>query len=76
MRRIVIVIAGGFALLTGFRILAEPDCNSVSFDGQGGRVATVVCSPDDSGALPAGLAGIGLIALGGGVIWFGVKKRG
>lgn len=74
MRRLLFVVAGGFALLTGFRVLAEPDCNSVSFDGQGGRVATVVCSADDSGALPAGLAGIGLIVLGGGVIWFGLRR--
>jgi len=74
MRRVLFVIAGGLALLTGFRVLAEPDCDSVSFDGQGGRIATVVCSADESGALPAGLAGIGLIALGGGVIWFGLRR--
>jgi len=68
------VVAGGFSLLTGFRVLVEPDCSSVSFDGQGGRVAAVVCSADDSGALPAGPTGIGLIALGGGVIWFGLRR--
>jgi len=74
MRRVLFVVAGGLALLTGFRVLAEPDCNSVSFDGQGSRIATVVCSADDSGALPAGLAGIGLIALGGGVIGLGLRR--
>lgn len=76
MRRIFFVVAGGLALLTGFRVLAEPNCNSVSFDGQGGRVASVVCSADDSGAVPAGLAGIGLIALGGGVVWLGLRRVG
>jgi len=76
VRRILFVVAGGLALLTGFRVLAEPDCNSVSFDGQGGRVASVVCSADDSGAVPAGLAGIGLIALGGGVVWLGLRRVG
>jgi len=76
VRRIFFVVAGGLALLTGFRVLAEPNCNSVSFDGQGGRVASVVCSADDSGAVPAGLAGIGLIALGGGVVWLGLRRVG
>lgn len=76
MRRILFVVAGGLSLLTGFRVFAEPDCNSVSFDGQGGRVASVVCSADDSGAVPAGLAGIGLIALGGGVVWLGLRRVG
>ena len=76
MRRIFFVVAGGLALLTGFRVLAETNCNSVSFDGKGGRVATVVCSADDSGAVPAGLAGIGLIALGGGVVWLGLRRGG
>lgn len=54
--------------------MAQTDSNSVSFDGQGGRVAAVVCSADDSGALPAGPAGAGLIALGGGVIWVGFRR--
>ena len=47
--------------------MAQTDCSSVSFDGQGGWVAAVVCSADDSGAIPAGPAGAGLIALGGAV---------
>lgn len=74
MRRVIIVAAGGFATLTGVRVLTSPDCDTVSFDGQGGRVAVLVCSADDSGVLPGAAAGMGLIVLGGAAIWFALRR--
>lgn len=75
MRRIFWVIAAGFGLLSGIRILSEPACESVSFGRAGGRrVSVVSCYPDSSGALPAGLAGVGLIAVAVLVIFLAFKR--
>lgn len=75
MRRIIFVVVGGLALVTGFRVLAAPDCETVSFDGQGGRVALVVCHPDDTGVLPSTLVGLGLVVAGGAVVLTTVRRR-
>ena len=42
-------------LLTGLRVLSDPNCISADFGG--GRVSTVTCRPDSYGSLPGGLAG-------------------
>lgn len=64
VRRLLGIVAAGFAVVSGVRILSEPSCESVSFGRAGGRrVSAVTCFSDGSGALPANLAGIGLIVL-------------
>ena len=64
MGRIIGLILGGVAAFNGIAILAASDCESVSFDGQGSRVAVAQCFADSSGALPAWLAGVGMVLLG------------
>lgn len=49
-------------ITTGFGILFDSDCNSVDFSG--GRAILASCQLDDSGTLPQGLAGFGLILAG------------
>ena len=64
MRRLVGLAFGGFAVFNGLKVLTADKCESISFDGQGGRVAIAQCFADNSGALPAWLAGIGMILVG------------
>ncbi len=64
MRRLVGLAFGGFAVFNGLKVLTADNCESISFDGQGGRVAIAQCFADNSGALPAWLAGIGMILVG------------
>jgi hypothetical protein len=64
MRRIVGLAFGGFAVFNGLKVLTADNCESISFDGQGGRVAIAQCFADNSGVLPAWLAGIGMILVG------------
>jgi hypothetical protein len=64
VRRLLGLAVAGFGVFTGIGILRADDCKSVSFDGQGGRIAVAQCFADSSGALPAWLAGGGLIVLG------------
>ena len=64
MRRLLWIIAAGLSGIAGVRILGEPACQSVSFGRAGGRrVNAMSCFADDSGALPAELAGIGLLVI-------------
>ena len=64
MGRIIGLILGGISAFNGIAILTASECGSVSFDGQGSRVAVAQCFADSSGALPAWLAGIGMVLLG------------
>ena len=64
MGRIIGMIFGGISIFNGMAILTTSECESVSFDGQGGRVAVAQCFADSSGALPAWLAGVGMVLLG------------
>lgn len=64
MGRIIGFILGCIAAFNGVAILTASECKSVSFDGQGGRVAVAQCFADSSGALPAWLAGLGMVVLG------------
>ncbi len=64
MRRLVGLAFGGFAVFNGLKVLTADNCESISFDGQGGRVAIAQCFADNSGVLPAWLAGIGMILVG------------
>ncbi len=74
MGRIVGLILGGLSAFNGIAILTASECESVSFDGQGSRVAVAQCFADSSGALPAWLAGFGMLLFGGFIVFIGVKR--
>ena len=74
MRRIIGIFLGGIAIFNGFAILFAENCRSVSFDGQGSRVAVAQCFADSSGAIPSWLAGIGMIVVGGFIGLFTLKR--
>jgi hypothetical protein len=63
MRRILFGIGAVLFAINGLAVLVADDCNSVSFDGQGGRVMTAICSPDNAGALPSWIAAVGMLAI-------------
>ena len=74
MRRIIGLAFGGFAVFNGFKVLTADNCESISFDGQGGRVAIAQCFADNSGVVPAWLAGIGMILVGAIVGLLAIKR--
>ena len=74
MRRLVGLAFGGFAVFNGLKVLTADNCESISFDGQGGRVAIAQCFADNSGVLPAWLAGIGMILVGAIVGLLAIKR--
>lgn len=74
MRKVIAIIFGSVSIFNGFAILGATDCKSVSFDGQGSRVAVAQCFADSSGVLPAWMAGIGMVLIGGFVIYIGIKR--
>ena len=64
MRRFLWTAASAITLFSGIRVLTEPGCESVSFSRAGGRrVSALSCFSDQSGAVPAWLAGVGLLAI-------------
>ena len=76
MGKILFVIFGSVSIFNGIAILGASDCQSVSFDGQGSRVAAAQCFADSSGALPAWMAGLGMVLIGGFVILIGIRRNG
>ena len=56
--RLLSLIAGILAIITGIRSFG---CPSVSFDGGGARMVTVICLPEGSGVVPGWLAGVVLL---------------
>lgn len=65
MKQLIALVAAGFAIVNGFRVLLAEECSSVSFRSTGGRYASSLqCYSDGSGGIPAWLAGGGLILLG------------
>ena len=75
MGRIIGIILGIIAIVNGFGILADDECNTVSFGGRGGRVIVATCFSDSSGVMPGAVAGLGMIVLGAAVAYFSVKRR-
>jgi hypothetical protein len=75
MGRILFIIFGSVSVFNGFAILGASDCQSVSFDGQGSRIAAAQCFADSSGALPAWVAAVGMVLIGGLVILMGIKRN-
>ncbi len=75
MRKLVGLVIGGVIAFNGFSLLTANDCKTVSFDGQGGRVAVVQCFPDSSGAIPSWLAGLGMALVGVVVAILSLKRR-
>ena len=64
MRKLIGLILGSVSAFNGVALLVAKDCQSVSFDGQGSRVAIAQCFADSSGALPGWLAGLGMVVVG------------
>ena len=75
MRRLVGLDIGGVIAFNGFLLLTANDCETVSFDGQGGRVAVAQCFPDSSGAIPGWLAGLGMALVGAVIAIWSIKRR-
>ena len=76
MGKLIGAILGLVAIINGFGVLTDSNCNSVSFGGQGGgRVMVANCFSDSSGAIPASVAGLGMIVLGGLIAFLSVKQR-
>lgn len=74
VRKLVGLILGGVAVFNGIAIIAADNCETVSFAGQGSRVAIAQCFADSSGALPGWLAGLGMILVGVIIAIFSVKS--
>lgn len=64
MRKLIGLILGGVAAFNGVALLIAENCETVSFDGQGSRVAIAQCFADSSGTLPSWLAGVGMMVVG------------
>lgn len=53
----------------GFSLIGRENCETVSFDAQGGRAFTLICYPDSTGAIPSSLASLLLLSGGAGLFW-------
>lgn len=73
-RFLPLVLAVMFAV-AGFNVFGTAGCESVSFDYRGARIFTIECFPYASGAVPADLAGTGLLAGSGLMAWIWRKFR-
>lgn len=77
MRRLLPLVAAVLFVVNGCGVLTADECASVSFDGEaGGRVMAAVCYPDAQGALPAWVAGLGMIVIGVIIGLFVLAPRG
>jgi len=74
MRKLVGLFLGGVAAFNGVSLLVAEDCETVSFDGQGSRVAIAQCFADPSGALPGWLAGVGMVVVGVLIVTFSFRS--
>lgn len=71
---IVGIIGGGTFVVNGFGVLTDPNCNTVSFGG--GRAVQVTCYQAGSamsGAVSGTVAGLGMLAVGGGIVYFAIQ---
>jgi hypothetical protein len=67
--RLLTLVSSVLMIVNGIGLFGREDCETISFDGQGGRAFTVDCYADSSGAIPASLAGVLLLAGGLGLFW-------
>lgn len=71
---IVGIIGGGTFVVNGFGVLTDPNCDTVSFGG--GRAVQVTCYQAGSamsGAVSGTVAGLGMLAIGGVIIYFAIQ---
>lgn len=66
--RILGTIGAASFFITGFKVLADPTCNSADFGG--GRVSTITCREDAFGAMSGGTAGFVSLLIGGALLIF------
>lgn len=64
--RIIAAIGAGTFIVTGFSVLTDPNCISVSFSG--GRLVTLTCYQDSNGDLSPTAAGLLSLGIGVGII--------
>lgn len=65
------LIGGGTFIVNGFSVLTDPNCDTVGFGG--GRAVQVTCYQAGaamSGEFPGTVAGFGMIAVGGLILYF------
>ena len=74
MRKLVGLFLGGVAAFNGVSLLVAEDCETVSFDRRGSRVAIAQCFADSSGALPGWLAGVGMVVVGVLIVTFSFRS--
>jgi hypothetical protein len=68
---IIGLIGGGSFVATGFNVLTSPSCDTVGFGG--GRAVQVTCYEAGaalSGDFPGTVAGLGMLAAGGLILYF------
>lgn len=75
MFRFLPLVGAVMFAIAGFNVFGTAGCESVSFDYRGARIFTIECYPDASGAVPAGLAGTGLLAGSSLMAWIWWKFR-
>jgi hypothetical protein len=65
------LIGGGSFIVNGFSVLTDPSCDTVGFGG--GRAVQVTCYENGavmSGAFSGTVAGLGMLAFGGVILYF------
>ena len=65
------LIGGGSFIVNGFSVLTDPNCDTVGFGG--GRVVQTTCyqaGAGMSGEFPGTVAGLGMLAGGGLILYF------
>ena len=65
------LIGGGSLILNGFSVLTDPNCDTVGSGG--GRVVQATCyqaGAGMSGEFPGTVAGLGMLAVGGLILYF------
>jgi hypothetical protein len=65
------LIGGGSFIVNGFSVLTDPSCDTVGFAG--GRAVQVTCYENGaamSGDFPGTVAGLGMLAVGGVILYF------
>ena len=66
MKRLLALVGSLLFFINGVGILSTDSCRTVSLDGEGGgRVMTAVCYSDAQGAIPAWIAAVVMVVIGG-----------
>jgi hypothetical protein len=76
MRRLLLLGGSMLFIVNGVSLFFAANCSTVSFDGNGGgRVMTAVCFPNGQGAIPAWLAALVMVVIGGLLASIAIRPR-